>query len=103
LKSLRAYGEGDLERDLPASASAPIHSHYHAQVRSAPELNRAFGVADTTVRGYLDLLAAVFIVRLLMPSSENPAKQQVRASKVYLRDTGLLRALLRSWAAGERR
>jgi predicted AAA+ superfamily ATPase len=51
-------------------------------------------VADTTVRGYLDLLASAFMVRLLMPWSENLAKRQVKAPKVYLRDTGLLHALL---------
>ena len=69
-------------------------AHYHAQVWNASELGRAFGVADTTVRGYLDLLASAFMVRLLLPWSENLAKRQVKAPKVYLRDTGLLHALL---------
>jgi predicted AAA+ superfamily ATPase len=54
-------------------------------------------VTDTTVRGYLDVLASAFVIRLLMPWSENPAKQQVKSTKVYLRDTGLLRGLLPSW------
>src|SRR3990167_7733540 len=48
----------------------------------------------TTVRGYLDLLASAFMVRLLTPWAENLAKRQVKAPKVYLRDTGLLHALL---------
>ena len=69
-------------------------AHYHAQVWNASELARAFGVADTTVRGYLDLLASTFMVRLLTPWAENLAKRQVKAPKVYLRDTGLLHALL---------
>ena len=47
-----------------------------------------------TVRGYLDLLASTFMVRLLTPWAENLAKRQVKAPKVYLRDTGLLHALL---------
>jgi hypothetical protein len=69
-------------------------AHYHAQVWNASEVGRAFGVADTTVRGYLDVLSSAFMVRLLPPWSENLAKRQVKAPKVYLRDTGLLHALL---------
>ena len=93
-----------LERDLPALGlrlgAETLHrfwtmlAHYHAQVWNASELARAFGVADTTVRGYLDLLASAFTVRLLLPWSENLAKRQVKAPKVYLRDAGLLHALL---------
>lgn len=93
-----------LERDLPALGlrlgADTLHrfwamlAHSHAQVWNASELARAFGVADTTVRGYLDLLASAFMVRLLAPWSENLAKRQVKAPKVYLRDTGLLHALL---------
>jgi uncharacterized protein len=93
-----------LERDLPGLgirlASDTLHrfwtmlAHYHAQVWNASELGRAFGVADTTVRGYLDILASAFMVRLLLPWSENLGKRQVKAPKVYLRDTGLLHALL---------
>ena len=93
-----------LERDLPTLGlrlgADALHrfwamlAHYHAQVWNASELARAFGVADTTVRGYLDLLASTFMVRLLTPWAENLAKRQVKAPKVYLRDTGLLHALL---------
>ena len=93
-----------LERDLPTLGlrlgADALHrfwamlAHYHAQVWNASELARAFGVADTTVRGYLDLLASAFMVRLLTPWAENLAKRQVKAPKVYLRDTGLLHALL---------
>ncbi|MEK7443466.1 MAG: ATP-binding protein, partial [candidate division NC10 bacterium] len=93
-----------LERDLPTLGlrlgADTLHrfwtmlAHYHAQVWNGSELARAFGVADTTVRGYLDLLASAFMVRLLTPWSENLAKRQVKAPKVYLRDTGLLHALL---------
>jgi predicted AAA+ superfamily ATPase len=93
-----------LERDLPGLGvrlgAHTLHrfwtmlAHYHAQVWNASELGRAFGVADTTVRGYLDLLAGAFMVRLLTPWSENVGKRQVKTPKVYLRDTGLLHALL---------
>jgi hypothetical protein len=93
-----------LERDLPSLGLRlgadtlqrfwAMLAHYHAQVWNASELGRAFSVADTTVRGYLDLLASAFMVRLLLPWAENLGKRQIKAPKVYLRDTGLLHALL---------
>jgi len=93
-----------LQRDLPQlgiSLPAPtlerfwsMLAHYHAQTWNGSELGRAFGVADTTVRGYLDTLTATFMVRLLRPWHENLAKRQVKAPKVYLSDSGLLHALL---------
>jgi hypothetical protein len=93
-----------LERDLPnlglRLAADTLQrfwamlAHHHGQVWNASELGRAFGVADTTVRGYLDVLASAFMVRLLLPWSENLGKRQVKAPKLYLRDSGLLHALL---------
>ncbi len=69
-------------------------AHYHGQVWNASELGRAFGVADTTVRHYLDILAATFMVRTLAPWRANIRKRQVKAPKVYLTDSGILHALL---------
>lgn len=66
-----------LERDLPALGIAiPPQSmrrfwmtlaHYHGQRVNFSELGRSFGTADTTVRRYLDILEATFMVRLLRP------------------------------------
>ena len=69
-------------------------AHYHAQTWNSSELARAFGVAHTTVQRYLDVLTETFMVRQLPPWHENLSKRQVRAPKVYLRDTGLLHTLL---------
>ena len=69
-------------------------AHYHAQIWNASELARAFAVAHTTVRHYLDVLTATFMVRQLSPWHENISKRQVKAPKVYVRDSGLLHALL---------
>lgn len=69
-------------------------AHYHGQVWNASELARAFGVAHTTVRHYLDVLTATFMVRQLLPWHESLGKRQVKAPKVYVRDSGLLHALL---------
>jgi predicted AAA+ superfamily ATPase len=69
-------------------------AHYHAQVWNASEFARSFGVAHTTVQRYLDLLSATFMVRQLPAWHENIGKRQVKAPKVYFRDSGLLHALL---------
>jgi predicted AAA+ superfamily ATPase len=93
-----------LERDLPQLGitipSATLRrfwtmlAHYHGQVWNASEFARAFGVADTTVRRYLEALVATFVVRQLLPWSENLGKRQVKAPKVYIADSGLLHRLL---------
>ncbi len=51
-------------------------------------------VSEPAVRRYLDLLSGVFMVRQLPPWFENLGKRQVKAPKVYVRDSGLLHALL---------
>jgi hypothetical protein len=61
---------------------------------------RSLGVTEPTARRYLDLLTRLFMVRQLQPWHENLKKRQVKAPKVYLRDSGLLHALL--GLAGER-
>lgn len=93
-----------LERDLPqlgiSIPSATLErfwsmlAHYHAQVWNGSELARAFGVSHHTVRRYLDALEATFLVRVLKPWSANLGKRQVKAPKVYVRDSGLLHRLL---------
>jgi len=93
-----------LERDLPqlgvSIPSATLRrfwtmlAHYHGQIWNASEFSRAFGVSDMTVRRYLDLLAATYVVRILQPWHENLAKRQVKSPKIYLTDSGLLHALL---------
>jgi predicted AAA+ superfamily ATPase len=69
-------------------------AHYHGQTWNPSELARAMGLTDKTVQSYLDLLTGTFMVRQLQPWHENLAKRQIKAPKVYLRDTGLLHGLL---------
>lgn len=93
-----------LERDLPELGlrvpSAALRrfwtmlAHWHGQVWKASEFARSFGVADTTVRRYLDILTGALVVRQLQPWHENIAKRQVKSPKLYLRDSGVLHALL---------
>lgn len=69
-------------------------AHYHGQTWNAAEPARALGVAEATVRRYLDHLTQTFMIRQLQPWHENLAKRQVKAPKIYFRDTGLLHAML---------
>lgn len=93
-----------LERDLPQLgiriSSETLRrfwsmlAHYHGQIWNASEFGRSFGVADTTVRNYLDVLTAALVVTQLSPWYENLKKRQVRSPKIYLADSGLLHSLL---------
>jgi len=93
-----------LERDLPAlgvNIAADtmrrfwsMLAHHHAQLWNASEIGRSFGVADTTVRNYLDKLTDALVVRQLQPWHENLGKRQVKATKIFIRDSGLLHGLL---------
>jgi uncharacterized protein len=93
-----------LERDIPqlgiAIPAPALHrfwsmvAHYHGQTWNGAELARALAVNEPTVRRYLDLLTSVFMVRQLQPWHENLGKRQVKSPKVYVRDSGLLHALL---------
>ena len=100
----RQFLQTFLERDLPqlgvtipAAALRRFWSmvaHYHGQTWNAAELARALAINEATVRRYLDLMTGVFMVRQLPPWFENLKKRQVKAPKVYVRDSGLLHALL---------
>ncbi len=93
-----------LEQDIPALGlrlpAATLRrfwmmlAHYHGQVWNASEFARSFGVAHTTVQRYLDLLSATFMVRQLPAWHENLGKRQLKAPKVFFRDSGLLHAFL---------
>jgi len=93
-----------LERDIPQfgfnipSTSLfrfwSLLAHYHGQVWNAAEAARTLNVSEGTSRRYVDLLQDLFMVRLLQPWHANLGKRQVKSPKVYIRDTGLLHALL---------
>ena len=69
-------------------------AHYHGQVWNAADPARSLGVSEPTVRRYLDTLTQTLMVRQLQPWHENLGKRQVKAPKVYFRDSGLLHALM---------
>jgi predicted AAA+ superfamily ATPase len=93
-----------LERDIPMLGIhvAPpamrrfwtMLAHFHGQTWNASELGRSMGLSDKTVRAYLDILTSTFMIRQLQPWHENISKRQVKAPKIYFRDSGLLHHLL---------
>jgi predicted AAA+ superfamily ATPase len=94
-----------LQRDLPAwGVRVPAETlrrfwtmlaHLQGQVFNASQLGAALGgVAHTTVGRYLDTLVDALVVRRLQPVLPNVGKRLVKSPKVYLRDSGLLHALL---------
>lgn len=100
----KAYISTFLERDIPGLGisipSAALRrfwmmlAHYHGQIINYSEFGRSFGASDNTIRRYIDLLCATFMVRQLHPWHENIKKRQVKAPKVYIRDSGILHTLL---------
>jgi len=93
-----------LERDIPQlGISIPSRTlrrfwtmlaHYHGQVWNASEFARSLGSSQKTAQRYLDILTGSYMVRTLQPWHQNLKKRQVKAPKVYIRDSGLLHALL---------
>lgn len=93
-----------LERDIPqlgiTVAAETLRrfwtmvAHYHGQVWNAAEFARSLGTAENTARRYLDILAGAYMVRVLPPWFENLKKRQVKAPKIYIRDSGLFHGLL---------
>lgn len=99
-----SYVRTFLERDIPQLgfniASSAMRrfwmmlSHVHGQVFNYSDLARSLDISDATVRRYLDILEGTFMVRRLQPWHANISKRQVKAPKVYFRDSGLLHHLL---------
>lgn len=93
-----------LERDIPQLGFRTpaktlerfwkIAAHLHGQLLNSSKLGKSLGVSHHTVRSYVDLLEQTFVLRLLPPYTTNLKKRLVKSPKVYIRDTGLLHALL---------
>ena len=93
-----------LERDIPQlGITIPAETlrriwtmiaHYHGQIWNAATFARSLGTSENTARRYLDILAGAYMIRVLPPWFENIRKRQVKAPKVYIRDSGILHALL---------
>jgi predicted AAA+ superfamily ATPase len=100
-----------LERDLPQlGVRVPaatldrfwrMCAHHHGQILNQSQLGAALGVSHVTVRGYLALMEATFMLRMLPPLLPNLRKRLVKSPRLYLRDTGILHTLLQIESADE--
>ena len=93
-----------LERDLPALERRfqigninrlwQMCAHISGQVLNYSTLASSLGVSSHTVKNYIDLLSRTYMIRLLPPHFANVKKRLIKSPKIYLRDTGILHALL---------
>jgi len=100
----RQFIQTFLERDVPQlgiQIPSPallrfwtMVAHCHGGIWNSADPARSLGIGESTVRRYLDLFTKLLVVRQLQPWHENLAKRQVKSPKVYVRDSGLLHALL---------
>ncbi len=93
-----------LERDMPQLGFRfpsmtlrrfwTMVAHYHGQTWNGSEIGASLGASHHAVRRYLDALTGAYMLRQLPPWFANIGKRVVKSPKVYLRDSGLLHALL---------
>ena len=100
LDFIRAF----LERDIPQLGfKTPaktierfwrICAHLHGQLLNSSKLGESMGVSHHTVRSYVDMLEQSFVLRVLRPYESNLKKRMIKSPKIYIRDNGILHALL---------
>ncbi|MCB0579614.1 MAG: ATP-binding protein [Phaeodactylibacter sp.] len=93
-----------LERDLPLLGLGAdpmlirrlwtMIAHMNGNVLNMQTLAKSLGISGQTVRRYLDFLESAFLIRRLQPYHFNIKKRLVKSPKIYIRDTGILHALL---------
>jgi uncharacterized protein len=71
-----------------------MFAHHQGGLLNTAQLARGLGVSGTTIAHYLDLMVDLLLVRRLAPRLPNAGKRLVRSPKVYVRDSGILHALL---------
>ncbi|VAW82125.1 AAA ATPase [hydrothermal vent metagenome] len=97
---IRTFLERDIPQlgfQIPANTMARLWrmlAHSHGQVLNTSKLAASMGVSPHTIRKYIDLLEQTFMLRVLLPYTGNTKKRLIKSPKVYLRDSGILHALL---------
>lgn len=69
-------------------------AHLNGQTLNYSQLSNSLGYSDTTIRKYIDILSNTYMLRLLQPFHINIKKRLIKSPKIYIRDTGILNALL---------
>ena len=93
-----------LERDIPSLGffmPAPVLerlwrllAHFHGQVVNYSKIAEAVDISVPTLKKYLAILEQTYMIRLLSPCETNLKKRLIKSPKVYIRDSGILHALL---------
>jgi len=97
---IRTYLERDIPQLGPRIPAETLRrlwtmlAHNQGGLLNAANIARGLGVSGVTVGHYLDLMVDLLLVRRLAPRLANVGKRLVRSPKVYVRDSGLLHALL---------
>ncbi|MDE1917891.1 MAG: ATP-binding protein [Sphingomonadales bacterium] len=97
---IRTYLERDIPMFGPRIAAETLRrfwtmlAHHQSGLLNASDFARSLGVDSKTVAAYLDLLVDLLLVRRLEPWHSNGTKRLVKSPRVYVRDSGLLHALL---------
>lgn len=97
---IRTYLEREVFQFSPRAASETLRrlwtmlAHHHGGLLNAAQFARNLGLDGKTVAAYLDLLVDLMLVRRLQPWHAHLGKRLVRAPKLYVRDSGVLHALL---------
>ena len=97
---IRTYLERDIPQLGPRIPAETLRrlwtmvAHQQGGLLNAATLARALAVDGKTVASYVDLLADLLLVRRLPPWHRNAGKRLVKSPKVYVRDSGLVHALL---------
>ncbi len=101
LDFIRTYLERDVPQFGPRLPAETLRrfwtmlAHNQSELLNAANLARALGVDGKTVARYLDLLVDLLLVRRLAPWHRNDGKRLVKSPKIYVRDSGIVHALLR--------
>ena len=97
---IRTYLERDVATFGPRVPAATLErlwtmlAHRQGTMLNAAALAKALEVSAQSVTRYIDLLADLLLVRRLPPLHANVGKRLVKSPKVYVRDSGLVHALL---------
>lgn len=97
---IRTYLERDIPQFGPRIAAETLRrfwgmlAHHQGGLLNTAQFARNLGVDAKTAAGYLDLLVDLLIVRRLPAWHANVGKRLVKSPKVYVRDSGLVHALL---------
>jgi hypothetical protein len=93
-----------MERDIPNlgfNIPVPIIerlwlllAHYHGQTVNYQKLSGAADISIPALKKYLAILEQTYMIRMLPPAAANLKKRLVKSPKIYLRDSGILHALL---------